>query len=123
MILVYPAGTTKLALLVSQMEGFGHPGSLPERNNNPGDLRHAPQESHLDGQPDSIGSFATPQIGWAQLERQLQIDATRNLTIAQFVATYAPPSENDTANYTNFLCQGLGLPDTATLSQALTQSA
>lgn len=86
------------------MEGFGIPGALPTRNNNPGDLRHAPGETHPDGEPDAVGSFATPEEGWAALERQIQLDADRGLTLRAFVYTYAPPSKNDSQQYLDFLC-------------------
>jgi hypothetical protein len=110
---------SKLARLIAEREGFGVPGSLPQRNSNPGDLMHAPGEDHPPDAPNSIGSFPTPQDGWDALEHQLQLWASRGLTIAQAIATEAPPSCNDTAEYTQFICQGLGLPPTATVTQAL----
>jgi hypothetical protein len=86
------------------MEGFGIPGAIPTRNNNPGDLEHAPGETHPADAPDSVGSFATPEIGWDRLEDQLKEDAARNYTIQELIEKYAPPSENNTANYLQFVC-------------------
>ena len=110
---------TLLARLIAQREGFGIPGDLPTRNANPGDLMHAPGEIHPANEPNSIGSFPTPADGWEALERQLQLWADRGLTLAEAISTEAPPSCNDTAEYINFVCNGLALPSTATVAQAL----
>jgi hypothetical protein len=110
---------TLLARLVSKEEGFGVPGALPTRNHNPGDLRHAPGETHDPDAPDAIGCFDDDADGWAALERQLQLDAERGMTLAGFVDTYAPPTENNTQRYLDYLCQGLNLPPTALVSEAL----
>jgi hypothetical protein len=111
--------TTKLAQLIAQQEGFAIPGSLPQRQNNPGDLVHAPGETHAPGEPDGIGSFHSVQAGWDMLERQLALYAERGLTLQQMVNVYAPPPENDTQAYLNFLCQGLACSPDTLVSQAL----
>lgn len=108
---------TKLAQLISRMEGFGIPGAIPTLRHNPGDLEHAPDESHPDDNP--VGEFVDDETGWAMLERQLQLDASRGWTLEQLVNTYAPPPQNNPTQYLNFLCAGLGLPGTATVAQAL----
>jgi hypothetical protein len=111
---------SKLEQLMAQREGFGIPGALPTRNNNPGDLRHAPGEMHDPGKPDSVGSFANPRAGWGALERQIALEASRDLTLEQMVAIYAPESDgNDTAGYLNFLCDGLGCAPDTLVSDAL----
>jgi hypothetical protein len=113
--------TTKLAALIAQMEGFNVPGSLPARQNNPGDLMHAPGETHPADAPNSIGSFSDAATGWAMLERQLTLDSA--MTLRQFVETYAPPPSNNTENYLTFLCNGLQLPETTLVGDALKESA
>jgi len=110
---------SKLAQLIGKREGFGVPGDLPTRNNNPGDLMHAPGEVHPADAPNSIGSFPTPAAGWAALERQLSLWAARGLTIAQAIETEAPPSCNDTAEYIAFICEGLPAPSTMPVAEAL----
>lgn len=110
--------TTKLARLIAQEEGFGIPGSIPTRRNNPGDLRHSPHSQHP-GDPNAIGTIDTVEHGWEDLERQLRLDAERGLTLRGLVEKYAPPGENDTEGYLQFLCRGLGLPETATVEEAL----
>jgi len=110
---------SKLAQLIAREEGFYVPGSLPNRNNNPGDLRHAPGETHA-GNPNAVGAFDTVEEGWAALERQLGLYAERGLTLSQMVDSYAPPSDdNDSVQYLQFLCDGLGCTPDTLVSQAL----
>jgi len=109
---------SKLARLIGQFEGFNVPGSLPQRDNNPGDLRHSPHSEHS-GDPNAIGQIDTPEDGWADLEHQLQLYAQRGLTLDELVSQYAPPNENDTVRYLNFLCDGLGLSPDDLVSTAL----
>lgn len=101
---------TRLAQLIAREEGFGIPGAKPTRDHNPGDLQHAPHVETWDGK---IGVEPDDDTGWADLERQLQLYASRGMTMAQIIAIYAPASENDSANYLKFLCDGLAVsPDT-----------
>ncbi len=110
---------TKLARLIAQEEGFGIPGSQPTRKNNPGDLRHSPHSSHEGESPDDIGVIDTPDHGWDDLERQLQLFAQRGLSIEQLVQVYAPPEENDTSRYLKFICQNLPCVPGTLVSDAL----
>lgn len=110
---------SKLATLISQQEGFGILGDLPTRQNNPGDLRHAPGEVHDIGSPNGIGSFDTVSDGFAALERQLQLYAHRGLTLKEAIYEFAPPSENNSAAYLAFVCEGLGCNADIPVSQAL----
>jgi len=101
---------TRLAHLIAQEEGFYVPGSLPNRNHNPGDLRHSPHSFHTADKPDAIGQIATDVDGWADLERQLELYAKRNYTLRELVYEYAPPSENNSGEYLAYICKGLGCP-------------
>lgn len=112
---------SKLARLIAQEEGFNVAGSLPQRSNNPGDLRHSPHSEHA-GDPNGIGRIDTPEDGWADLERQLRLYAMRGLTLDELVSEYAPPNENDTTRYLTFLCQGLGMSPDDTVAKALEQA-
>lgn len=108
-----------LARLVAREEGFGKPGSIPTLRHNPGDLRHSPHSSHPEN-PQSIGTIDTDADGWADLERQLLLYAGRGLTLKQMIEDYyAPPEENDSANYLKFVCEGLGCTDDTLVSEAL----
>jgi hypothetical protein len=110
---------SKLAELIAQEEGFNVPGSLPNRDNNPGDLRHSPHSFHTASDPNAIGQIDTPADGWADLERQLQLYAQRGLTLQQAIYEFAPPTENNSQAYLDFICQGLGVPSTTSVANAL----
>lgn len=110
---------SKLARLIAQEEGFNVPGSIPNRDHNPGDLRHSPHSFHTAAAPDAIGQIDDDADGWADLEHQLNLYALRGMTLAQMVEEYAPPSENNSAAYLDYVCNGLPLPSTATVAQAL----
>jgi hypothetical protein len=97
---------TLLARLMSKREGFGIPGAVPTRDHNPLDLRHSPHSSHEGEGSDDIGIIDTDADGWADAERQLQRWAAEGLTLAQAIAIDAPPTENDTAAYLKFVCDG-----------------
>jgi hypothetical protein len=98
---------SKLAHLIAQEEGYGIPGALPTRDNNPGDLRHSPHSFHT-GDPNAIGQIPTPEEGWADLERQLKLFAERGLTLQEAIYEFAPENENNSAAYLDFVCHGLG---------------
>ena len=109
---------TKLAYLISKMEGYGVPGAIPTVRNNPGNLRHSNHSAHP-GNPDDIGTIDTVEHGWEDLERQLQIYAAAGMTLRRMVYCYAPPTENNSERYLRFVCDGLGLPPDATVAKAL----
>lgn len=109
-----------LATLMSHEEGFGLAGTLPTRNNNPGDLRHSPHSTHDPSAPNAIGKIDTVEHGWEDLELQLQEYAERGLTLKQLFAVYAPPNENNTSQYEAFVLKGLGLDEDDTVADALT---
>jgi hypothetical protein len=110
---------TRLAQIISHNEGFGIPNATPTTHNNPGDLRHSPHSLHPTD-PNGIGVIDTPEHGWEDLERQLEIYAKRGMTLKELAYTYAPPADNNnTVAYLNSICTGLSLPETALVSTAL----
>lgn len=101
---------TKLAVLIGTEEGFFTAGTLPRRNHNPGDLRHSPHSTHQPAAPDAIGVIDTDEHGWADLERQLALYASRLITLdprtltpcpsrwmtlQDAIYTWAPPGDNN----------------------------
>lgn len=108
-----------IAELIAKEEGFYVDGSIPQRQHNPGDLRHAPGESHPEGSPNSVGSFPDDAAGWAALERQLGLYAERGLTLRQCIEIYAPDVENDTQRYLDFVCTGLNCGPDILVADAL----
>lgn len=110
---------SKLAELISKMEGFGIPGAIPTLRHNPGDLRHAPNASHEGEGSNDIGIEPDDETGWADLERQLQLYADRNMSLRAAIYAFAPPTENNTEDYLDFVCQELGVSADTPVAQAL----
>lgn len=87
-------------------------GSLPNTDNNPGDLRLAPWVQH----PTVKAGFWRPtslQEGIAGLYHQLALDIARGQSLRQLVYTYAPPSDgNNSLNYLNETGRRIGIAPT-----------
>ena len=109
---------SKLAQIIAKMEGFGKTGATPTMRHNPGDLRHGPHAQHP-GDPNAVATYASDEIGWDDLENQLSKYAERGMSLQQMVAVYAPPNENDTNHYLDFVCQALDLRPSDPVSFAL----
>ena len=90
-----------IANAIASAEGFFVAGALPNRNNNPGDLRAAPWLTH----PAVSNGFWTANsvgAGVAGLLHQIALDIARGQSLRQFIYAWAPPSDgNNTANYLN----------------------
>ena len=110
---------SKLAQLIGKEEGYGIPGSVPTRDNNPGDLRHSPHSQHDPDHPDAIGDIDNVADGWADLERQLQLYGERGMTLREAIYEFAPPTENDSERYLEFICEGLGCQPDILVTDAL----
>jgi hypothetical protein len=112
----------RLAELIAAEEGYGIPGALPTRDDNPGDLRHSPHSFHAPGAPNAIGQIDSPADGWNDLVRQLNLYVQDHptWTVADAIYEWAPPSDNnDTTAYLNYVVNGLGCTPTTLLSDAL----
>lgn len=101
-------GVQKLLAVIEKMEGFDKEGTIPRRRNNPGDLRHSPHSSHEGIGPNDIGIIDTLEHGEEDAIRQFLLDAHRGQTMLQFIYTYAPPNENNSVIYLNFVCSEMG---------------
>lgn len=87
---------------------YGQPGNnaLGLRNNNPGNLRAAPNATGKNG---GFSTFASPQDGLSALSRQLQLYGDRgNNTLNGIIHTYAPRSENKTQSYIDAVSKQTG---------------
>ncbi len=87
---------------------YGQPGNnaLGLRNNNPGNLRAAPNATGKNG---GFSTFSSPQDGLAALSRQLQLYGDRgNNTLNGIIHTYAPRSENKTQSYIDAVSKQTG---------------
>jgi len=103
---------------ISREEGFGIPGKRATRNNNPCDLEFKPWETAFDAVLETIPAgyeeeprfacFPTPEAGFAAARALLTKDYL-GLTIQQFVAKFAPSSENNVQAYVAALCEMCGV--------------
>jgi len=91
--------------------------TLAQKNNNPGNLRYAGQREAVGQDDRGFAKFATPWAGWRALIAQIRLDQRRGLTVRQFVYKYAPPSENDSAAYLEFVCDNLNTWEDQLLSE------
>lgn len=109
-----------VASTIQRIEGY-YPGSLAYRNNNPGNMRWATPILGATG-VDSSGFLIFPdyQTGYAALQHQITLDASRGLTIDQFTAKYAPKEDsNDPKSYARQIASAAGLSPGDPLSAAL----
>lgn len=89
------------------------------RNNNPGNLRPLPKGQKWNGEinPDTknnLSRFSDVTYGLRAMATDLIGDiAKRGMnTVRKLITSYAPPSENNTTAYINFVCKKTGLtPD------------
>jgi hypothetical protein len=85
-------------------------------NNNPANLKFAGQQGAVKGEK-GFAKFSSPEAGVQALERQIQLDTSRGLTLEQFINKFAPPSENDTNTYIAQVMQMTGANKNTKLSQ------
>ena|ERR1700691_4136289 len=108
--------------LCASEEGYDASGkvhNIPTDRNNPMDLRHSPHSSHFNIDPNGIGEIDTIKDGFDDANRQSEVWAKRGLDLYQTIYDLAPPSDNDTDRYLNFLCIGLELPSWTLMSDVL----
>jgi hypothetical protein len=118
---------SSLASAIAQMEGYNTPGTLAQRNNNPGNLRSGPGQVGTSG---GFAVFATPDDGWAALDNQIQVNAGRGLTLNEFFAGkpgvypgYAPSADaNNPAAYAAFVASQTGADPNTPLNSLLIPS-
>lgn len=84
------------------------PNTLSVINNNPGNLTFVGQRGATEGK-NGFGLWQTAEDGWNALKKQINLDVSRNFTLAGFINKYAPPKENDTNNYINFVSKNTGI--------------
>jgi len=90
------------------------PPVAPVARNNPGDLRYAQQLNASapgwNGQGTApIATFTTPATGITGLFRQIWLQVAEGQTVAQIIAQWAPPNENNTSAYLQNVLAWTGL--------------
>lgn len=79
------------------------PGTLGERNNNPGNLRPV-------GASTGFQQFQTPEAGLAAIDQNLQAYGKRGInTIEGVIGRWAPSNENNTSAYVSSVAKRLGI--------------
>ena len=104
----------RIAIAISEMEGFNKPGSRAQRQNNPGNLRSWGKTPIVDG----FANFPTAAEGWSALRRQIWRNVDRGLTLYEFFggkpnvyAGYAPDADgNRSRHYAEFVAKRAGIP-------------
>ena len=104
----------RIAIAISEMEGFNKPGSRAQRQNNPGNLRSWGKTPIVDG----FANFPTAAEGWSALRRQIWRNVDRGLTLYEFFggkpnvyAGYAPDTDgNRSRHYAEFVAKRAGIP-------------
>jgi len=116
------------------MEGFYlTPGmSRAARNCNPGNIewgKFAEDHGATGVEPDGhtykgrFAVFPSADVGFAALKALLLGPVYRDLTVAQAINRYAPPSENNPTTYINDLCVWCGCRPTDTVVDVMTGAA
>lgn len=94
-----------------------------QKNNNPANLRFAHQKEATGRDDKGFAVFQDAPAGWRALHAQIRLDRDKGLTLGQFIAKYAPPNENNTSQYLEFvsdqLCVSKDTPLTAIAIYAL----
>lgn len=117
-----------LLVAIATIEGFYVPGSRPNRNNNPGDIEWGPfalmngataLETPKGSEPARFAFFPNAEVGFAALHALLSGPSYSHLTIEEAINRYAPPSENQTQNYVEFVCHHVGCLPTQTVKEVL----
>ena len=95
----------------------GGTSSVAARNFNPGNLRWIGQGTSVGVGERGYARFPSPQVGWVALLSDIRAKITGrtrtalgpNSTLAEFVAVYAPATENPTAEYIAFVSSQLSV--------------
>jgi hypothetical protein len=104
-----------IAAAIQKMEGWT-PGSVSQRNNNPGNLRAGPGQTGTDATGYAI--FPDYATGDAALKNQINLNIGRGLTLTEFFAGkpsvypgYAPSADsNNPLQYAAFVSSQTGIP-------------
>jgi len=78
-----------------------------QRNNSPLNLRFAGQREATGKDKDGFAMFPTPDAGWRAAHHQIKLDQKRGLTLAGFIFKFAPPNENNTNAYLEFVIDSI----------------
>lgn len=123
-----------LAIAIAEKEGWnavrnggvnGNEPTIAYRNHNPGNLRWSPfMLEERDGFAvflnDGVGFAALVWDIWSKARGNTSTGLDANSTIEQLIHVWAPPHENDTEKYIEFVCNRTGLDRDTKLSALIT---
>jgi hypothetical protein len=97
-----------IAQAIQQQEGY-YPGSLAYTNNNPGNLIYAGQSGAVPGSG-GFAKFPDYTTGYQALLNQIQLYASRGMTIQDMMNVYAPAGQgsNDPTVYAMAIANAVG---------------
>lgn len=109
---------------IGQFEGFGTPGTIATRQNNPGNLIYGPFAQNMGATgagTNNIAIFPNSSTGFSAMDQLIQQYAGKGYNIQQLIGAWAPPnapgnSPQSTQNYTNFVAQQAGATPQTPLS-------
>ncbi len=121
---------------MAHQEGFysSDPHVRPRRNNNPLDLEWGAEAKHFGatGGDPRFAVFSTKFDGWDAARRWLSVPAKFDMdgnlvggylgaTFEQFIHRFAPPNENDTDGYLDYVCRQTGYTKDTILTAEMLQ--
>ena len=74
-----------------------------QRNNSPVNLKFAHQRESTGPDDKGFAVFPTPEAGWRAAMAQIFLDASRGMTLGAYIYKFAPPSENETQKYLDYI--------------------
>jgi len=119
---------TSIPVAIAREEGWLLPQlTRCKRNNNPGNIEFALWTvkfgAVLEPAPPNgrarFAAFPTPQAGFAALRALLGFPRYKGRTLADAIASWAPPVENQTCEYLDNVCTWTCLPPTAIIDAHL----
>jgi RHS repeat-associated protein len=86
-------------------------GTRSWRNNNPGNIRYGPfaQQNGAIGEAGGFAVFPDANSGDAAQVTRLSTGQWPDMSLNEMIATWAPPSENNTAKYQNYVQTATGI--------------
>lgn len=101
---------------ISQFEGFGQPGTIATRQNNPGNLIYGPFAQSMGATgpgTNNIAVFPNNQTGFSAMDSLIQHYASSGYNLQQLIGAWAPGnapgnSPQSQSNYTNYVAKQAG---------------
>lgn len=125
----YPRKVNDLASAIARAEGFYVPGSIPQRANNPGNLKSPTWTYAGEREGSTLGAgivvFQTADAGWAALKRQIMLivsgesnNYSLSMSIAQMDSVWTGNATEGRA-WSDNVALAFGVNPSTTLGEAL----